>query len=42
VPNFGLTQVTFRLPDSIASGSCVITLQAHGRASNSGTIRIRG
>ena len=42
VPSFSLTQVTFRLPDNVGSGSCVVTLQAHGRASNSGTIRIRG
>ncbi len=40
VPNFNFTQVTFRLPDSIASGSCVVTVKAHGQASNSGTIRI--
>jgi len=41
VPNFSLTQVTFRLPDNIASGSCVVTIKAHGQASNSGSIRIR-
>jgi hypothetical protein len=41
VPNFNFTQVTFRLPDNIAVGNCVVTIKAHGQASNSGTIRIR-
>ena len=41
VPNQTFTQVTFRLPDNIASGACFVTIKAHGQASNSGTIRIR-
>jgi len=42
VPNFSLTQVTFRVPDNIAVGNCLVNIKAHGQASNSGTIRIRG
>ncbi len=42
VPNFSFTQVTFRLPDNIIAGACLVTIKAHGQASNSGTIRIRG
>ncbi len=42
VPNLSLTQVTFRLPDSILPGSYFVTIKAHGQASNSGIIRIRG
>jgi hypothetical protein len=41
VPNFQFTQVTFRLPNSLASGTCTIKVEAHGQASNSGTIRIK-
>jgi len=41
VPNFTFTQVTFRIPDNIASGKCLVTVKAHGQASNSGTIQIR-
>jgi hypothetical protein len=41
VPNQTITQITFRLPDNVASGACVITIKAHGQASNSATIRIR-
>jgi hypothetical protein len=41
VPNHTFTQVTFRLPDNIASGSCLVTLKAHGQTSNSGAIKIR-
>jgi|GEM_PF-1744098 len=42
VPSFSFTQVTFRLPDNIAAGACLVTIKAHGQASNSGTIRISG
>jgi hypothetical protein len=35
------TQVTFRLPDNIAVGTCTIRVLAHGRTSNVGTVRIR-
>jgi hypothetical protein len=41
VPNQTFTQVTLRIPDNIASGSCVVTIRAHGQASNSGSISIR-
>jgi hypothetical protein len=41
IPNFQFTQVTFRLPNSLASGTCTIKVEAHGQASNSGTIRIK-
>jgi hypothetical protein len=40
VPNQTFTQVTFRLPDNIASGTCVVAIKAHGQVSNSGMIRI--
>jgi uncharacterized protein (TIGR03437 family) len=41
VPNQTFTQVTFRIPANIASGNCLITINAHGQASNSGTINIQ-
>jgi Beta-propeller repeat len=41
VPSFHLTQVTFRLPDNLAPGTCTIKVKAHGQLSNAGTIRIR-
>jgi hypothetical protein len=34
------TQVTFRLPDGLAPGTCLVSLKAYGRISNSGTFRI--
>lgn len=40
VPNFDLAQVTFRLPDSLAAGTCMVTVKAHGQVSNTGIIRI--
>ena len=40
VPNSSFTQVRFRLPDSLPSGNCLITLKVHGQTSNEGTIRI--
>jgi len=40
VPNFDLAQVTFRLPDNLAAGTCMVTVKAHGQISNTGTIRI--
>jgi len=36
-----LTQVTFRLPDGLPDGKCIVELRAQGRSSNSGTFRIR-
>jgi hypothetical protein len=40
VPNVNFTQVLFRLPDTLAPGTCKVTVKAHGQASNMGTIRI--
>jgi uncharacterized protein (TIGR03437 family) len=40
VPNVDLTQVVFRLPDALATGTCKVTIKAHGQSSNMGTIRI--
>ena len=40
VPNVDLTQVIFRLPDTLAPGTCKVTIKAHGQSSNMGTIRI--
>ncbi len=40
VPNVDLTQVVFRLPDTLAPGTCKVTIKAHGQTSNMGTIRI--
>ena len=34
-------QVSFRLPDSLASGTCTIRIKAHAVVSNAGTIRIK-
>ena len=40
VPNVDLTQVIFKLPDTLAAGTCKVTIKAHGQTSNMGTIRI--
>ncbi|HEX6046888.1 MAG TPA: Calx-beta domain-containing protein [Pyrinomonadaceae bacterium] len=40
VPNVDLTHVQFRLPDTLAAGTCKVTITAHGQTSNMGTIRI--
>jgi aldose sugar dehydrogenase len=40
VPNFDLAQVTFRLPNNLAAGTCMVTIKAHGQVSNTGVIRI--
>jgi hypothetical protein len=40
VANVDLTQVLFRLPDALAPGTCKVTIEAHGQASNMGTLRI--
>lgn len=39
-PDAALTQVLFRLPDTLAPGTCKVTIKAHGQSSNMGTIRI--
>jgi len=41
VPYSLLTQVTFRLPDNIRTGTCIIKVKAHGQVSNTATIRIK-
>lgn len=41
VPGFSFTQVTFRLPDALALGTCTIKVKANGQESNAGTIRIK-
>lgn len=40
VANTDLTQVSFRLPDALATGTCNVSIKAHGQSSNVGTIRI--
>jgi hypothetical protein len=40
-PASSFVQVTFRLPDKLAVGTCSITIKAHAQVSNAGTIRIR-
>jgi len=35
-----IAQVTFRLPNNIAAGTCSVTVKAHNTTSNIGTIRI--
>jgi N-acetylneuraminic acid mutarotase len=34
-------QVTFRLPNNLAVGTCTVTIKAHAQVSNAGTIRIK-
>jgi len=40
VPGVDLTQIRFRLPATLATGTCKVTIKAHGQSSNMGTIRI--
>lgn len=40
VQNTDLTQVTFRLPNGLPAGKCIVEVRAQGRSSNSGTFRI--
>jgi hypothetical protein len=40
VPGFDFTQVMVKLPGNLAAGTCTVTIRAHGRVSNIGTIRI--
>ena len=39
--NSPYSQVIFRLPSNVASGTCTITIKANGQVSNAGTIRIQ-
>lgn len=41
VVNQNFSQVIFRLPNSIAIGTCTVTVKVHGQVSNPGPIRIR-
>jgi outer membrane protein assembly factor BamB len=41
VSNVDFVQVTFRLPDSLAVGTCTVRIKAHALVSNAGTFRIR-
>lgn len=41
VTDFNFTQVIFRLPTNLPAGTCTLRINAHGRVSNAGTIRIR-
>lgn len=40
IPNVAFAQVLFRLPNTLAPGTCKVTIKAHGQSSNMGTIRI--
>jgi hypothetical protein len=40
-PGSIFTQVIFRLPNTIAPGTCAVNLTAHSLTSNTGTIRIK-
>ena len=40
VPNVDFTQVVIRLPDNIPADTYAVTIRAHGRTSNVGSIRI--
>jgi hypothetical protein len=40
VPNSSFTQVTFRLPDNLPAGTCVVAIKAHNQTTNTGRIRI--
>lgn len=40
VPNVDFAQVIMRLPDNLAPGTYTVTIRAHTRSSNTGTIRI--
>ena len=40
IHNFELTEVVFKLPSNLAVGTRTVTIRAHGRISNAGTIRI--
>ena len=41
IPNTTFTEVVFRLPDNLATGTCTISVRAQGQTTNSGTIRIQ-
>jgi hypothetical protein len=41
LPNTDLVQLTFRLPDNLAAGTCTVRVKHQLRTSNTGTIRIK-
>ena len=41
VPGLDFTQITFRLPDAISSGTATIKIKAHAQTTNAGVLRIR-
>ena len=41
VATHGFVQVIFRLPNSLAAGTCSVKVIAHSQTSNTGTIRIK-
>jgi len=41
LPNTDLVQVTFRLPNNLAAGTCTVRIKHQLRTSNAGTIRIK-
>ena len=41
VANSEFIQVSFRLPDSLAPGTCTIRIKSHAQVSNAGTIRVK-
>jgi Calx-beta domain/Beta-propeller repeat len=40
IPGTDLTQVVIRLPNNLVAGTCSVSIRAHTRVSNTGTIRI--
>jgi len=40
VPNSSIAQITFRLPDGLAAGTCAISIRFHSLNSNAGTVSI--
>ena len=40
VPNVDFKQVLFRLPDTLAPGTCKVTIKLNGQTSNLGNIRL--
>jgi hypothetical protein len=40
VPNVDFTQVIMRVPNNLPPGTYTVTIRAHSRSSNTGTIRI--
>jgi hypothetical protein len=41
IPGVIFTQVIFRLPDTVATGKCILTVSWRGQTTNSGSIKIR-